>query len=113
MNTDKQTTTTASAQPEKVCPTCKGDGLDKAHTWPDGSFASCETCEGYGTFSEIGDQAKEEIENLIRSYAVRDILDFMSDAILRNCDEIGYEPNEQCARDDAAIIAHAAKHVKG
>lgn len=30
------------------CPTCKGSGKDKAHQWPDGSFASCERCDGYG-----------------------------------------------------------------
>lgn len=37
---------------EHICFDCKGSGLDKNHQWPDGSFASCETCEGYGTLSE-------------------------------------------------------------
>lgn len=33
---------------KNICPTCRGSGHDKNHKWPDGSFASCEACEGYG-----------------------------------------------------------------
>ena len=30
------------------CTTCQGTGLDDKHKWPDGSPATCETCDGYG-----------------------------------------------------------------
>lgn len=64
-------------------------------------------------FRELGAEAKEEIQNMIRIYPVRDILDYMSEAMLGLTGEIGYEPDEQVLFDDAAIVAHAAKHVKG
>lgn len=35
-----------------LCPECGGSGDDTAHKWPDGSFASCEQCEGQGTIIE-------------------------------------------------------------
>ena len=37
---------------EITCPECEGTGLDEAHKWPDGSFASCAECQGYGTIRE-------------------------------------------------------------
>ncbi len=42
----------AAKYKQSICPECNGSGLDKAHKWPDGSFASCEQCEGYGTIKE-------------------------------------------------------------
>ena len=35
----------------KPCPDCEGTGLDKDHKWPDGSYATCETCNGYKTIN--------------------------------------------------------------
>lgn len=35
----------------KPCEVCEGTGLDKLHKWPDGSYASCETCNGYGNIT--------------------------------------------------------------
>jgi hypothetical protein len=31
----------------KVCPACRGSGYDIEHQWPDGSYAYCETCDGW------------------------------------------------------------------
>jgi hypothetical protein len=33
---------------KNLCKTCNGTGIDDKHIREDGSFASCETCEGYG-----------------------------------------------------------------
>jgi hypothetical protein len=64
-------------------------------------------------FNEIEDSDKFVIDNLVRRYAVRDILDYISSALCDIPDEIGYEEDERTMLDDAAIVAHAAKHVKG
>jgi len=43
------------------CEECEGTGLDKLHKWPDGSFASCEHCTGYGNTQpeEVADRSDE------------------------------------------------------
>ena len=38
--------------PPTTCPECEGTGRDEAHKWPDGSFAACEQCQGYGTINK-------------------------------------------------------------
>lgn len=103
-----------------TCKKCNGSGLDKKHTWPDGSFASCEECEGYGEIAPhmntLPESAQEPLRAMICEYSVRDILEFISDYMIELAEgggEIGYEPDEQTLRDDAAIIAHAARHVRG
>lgn len=35
-----------------ICPECDGSGEDTAHKGPDGSYASCEQCEGQGSIIE-------------------------------------------------------------
>lgn len=61
----------------------------------------------------LPEDVRENLSAAIRSHSLHDILDFIADDVLRGLDEIGFEPDEQIARDDAAIIAHAASHVKG
>ena len=34
-----------------TCDQCKGDGLDRAAQWLDGSFASCAKCKGDGSIT--------------------------------------------------------------
>jgi hypothetical protein len=56
--------------------------------------------------------SRKQVEALIRQYSVRDLLDYISDRMVAIAEEIGYEPDETVMRDDAAIVAHAANHIK-
>ena len=49
-NPEAFSATDAVNDPQVIeCDRCGGGGLDKQHQWPDGSFASCEACAGYGS----------------------------------------------------------------
>lgn len=94
---------------------CKGDGLDKKHKWPDGSFASCETCEGYGTisaFADLPDDVRENIDAMVHSHELSAILNEIAEAALRVSDENGLDDEQaKNATADAGIIFRAAAQV--
>jgi hypothetical protein len=63
--------------------------------------------------NELSDDERDYLRALIANRPVRDILEFMSEYMAEMEGAEGYQPDMETMRDDAAIVAHAAKHVKG
>ena len=49
----------------KLCPVCKGTGLDFKNIWPDGSPSHCEECDGYGEVQKLTPQVKKALEKWV------------------------------------------------
>ena len=54
----------------------------------------------------------EQAREMIRSFSPAAILDAIAEELILDADENGYVEDEIIQRDNAAIIAHASKHLK-
>ena len=70
------------------CKECDATGLDKSHKWPDGSYASCEHCEGYGDTQDEPEPVKKvefDKSTQIRSYDVQVTGEYDGDDWVTGC----------------------------